>query len=242
MAVPVHVVGGEIEHGAQRAGQIRAVFELEAGHLQHVELAGWIDQIQRRRPEIAADRHIQTRLLGHGGQQRHHSAFAVGAGHRHHRHLRPAIWSQIAGEEIQVGEHLLPQSQSAAHQGVAGGDARAADHLAAAREHALALCLAHAESGRLQILRLELGRQRMQCRLAALVAGFANHPGLAARRQPARHRQGRGAGAEQQCAVPTHRGNTVRKAANSDTSNSMAVVIQKRMLICVSDQPESSRW
>ena len=71
-AVPVQVIGADVEHGGHGQAELAGAFELEAGELQHVEFTTVRQQVQRGCTEIAADTDVEPRCAGHPAQQLGH--------------------------------------------------------------------------------------------------------------------------------------------------------------------------
>ncbi len=91
--------------------------ELVARELEHVQLGGRVEQLERRLAEVAADARAAPGALRHAADQRGHGALAVGAGDAHHRRARRAR------EQFDVAEHRQAARARRVEEGAARGDA-----------------------------------------------------------------------------------------------------------------------
>ena len=110
-AVPVDVVGREVEHDRGVRGDRRAPVELEARQLDGQHVVAGQDGVEQRQADVAGGHRAQPGGGQHGGQHAHRGRLAVGARHGEPggRALRP----QPPGE-LDLADHL--------HAGRRGGD------------------------------------------------------------------------------------------------------------------------
>ena len=81
-AVPVEMIGRDVQDHRDLRMELFRAFELEAGNLQHRPraFAALIDEAHHRHADVAGDQRRQTRLLQDFAGQRRRRGFAVGAG------------------------------------------------------------------------------------------------------------------------------------------------------------------
>ncbi len=120
-AVTIQVICRHIEHRGD--GEPKAVrsLQLEAGQLQHVELALRCQQIQGRQAEITAYAHVKACLCSHGAEQCRHGGFGVGTGDAHHGR------TGCAHEQVDIATYLRASRERAGYHRVIQSDA-GADH------------------------------------------------------------------------------------------------------------------
>ena len=160
IGIAIHMIFTDVQYRGHLGVQRLGGFELEAGQFQHVQIGALIEQIKRRRPDIAAHRHLPAGLLGHGADQGGHGALGVGAGDRHD-------WrSRLAGEQFDVADYPHTSIDCRLDRRCGQGDARIDDQLAGTAQQ---LCV--------QLAQMQIGHGREALELVQprrIGAGVAN--------------------------------------------------------------------
>ncbi len=227
-AVAVEMIGRDVEDGRRRQLQRLGGLELEAGQLQHVELGLRVEQVQRRRAEVAADAGAQAGGQRHLADQGGDGALAVAAGDADHRRRGGA------GEQLDVAEDRDPGLLQCGDEGIVQRHTR--------RDHGAGV-LRPGPWG-VEAAEMELARRHRRAhRLDAGGRGtrIGQHQRRAGARQVAR---GGGAGLaqsdHQHLASVEGQAHQRTLSVERPTSTRIRVMIQKRTMILGSGQPFSS--
>ncbi len=102
VAVSIEMIRRNIQDYARRRRQRSAALKLEARQFQHVEVGFRVQQIQRRRPDVAADDRFAIGRVQDRAKHRGDRALAVRPGHRDDRRRA------LRDEQIDVADDLKP--------------------------------------------------------------------------------------------------------------------------------------
>jgi hypothetical protein len=107
-AVPVEMVGRDVEQHADRGAERRRQLDLERRHLDDVDaLGGWRRQLQDGGADVAAHLRIPACGAKNVGDERRGGRLAVGAGDRNERRFRTAL-RPLAAEKLDIADDLHP--------------------------------------------------------------------------------------------------------------------------------------
>ena len=130
VAVPVEVVGRDVQDRGRLELQRVRRLELVRGELEHVHRRGRaLEQVERGLAEVAADAHRKARGLCEFADECRHGALAVRAGDADHAPAR------FAGEQLDVADEVEAVGRGLAQEGLGERDAGRDDDLVGALEH-----------------------------------------------------------------------------------------------------------
>ena len=118
-AVPVQVIGADIQHGRHSESELTRSLQLKAGELQHVELALRCQQIQRRDAEIAAHARVEPRVPRHAPHQFGDGGLGVRPRDANDRR------GSLAHKQVDIAQDVHPGLPGGGQQRVVQGDSRA---------------------------------------------------------------------------------------------------------------------
>ena len=101
-------------------------FKLKTGKLQHIQIGlVLLDQIQRRRPQVATHTHISAGLPRHGAQQSGYRTFTIGTGNGDNRRQRSTgeqlnITDNFNATLLRLHQQRFLQRHARAHQNAFG--------------------------------------------------------------------------------------------------------------------------
>ncbi len=217
-AVPVQVVLRDVEHGGCRRREAARTVELEAGQLQHPDLGqrarvdALAQRIEQRGADVARHGHAPARAFDEQAGERGDRGLAVGARDGQHG-------GRIAVARAQFAQRLGIQAQFAlcAYLASAGSyHYRSNIRWRQARRAVHRMQRAAFDQGRVERPGKELRLRQLGTKLGELrrVLARVGHRHLrAAARAPARHRQARGAQAQDEHAAARH---VVQRFAGAD--------------------------
>ncbi len=224
------MVFADVQAGRHLGVQALGGFQLKARQLEHVELNAVVQQIQRWRTQVAANRDTPPCRQRHLADQRGHGALGIRAGDRNDRCLG------FPGEQVDVAGQLHTARGGRLQCGRADRQPGADDQLAGAAEEVdVQLAATHLD---LRILRGQGGQLR---RVGARVG---HRKRQTAARQMANHGEAALAEADNDAELVGCDEHVVHLSFSvaRPTSTRITVMIQKRTMTRGSGQPLSSKW